>query len=611
MKTILKCKTSSGLNEKVEFTDKKINDFNQKRQNFTFKDNSKGETFISPKKPKIKFNQKTQFTRNIYSFYPNKDDENALYKINDNNHVKFKINLINNYSKTNTNDTNDINDNTENNKNNEKKKNYFNRISSYNTLGKLYYSCENIKNNNHYENNNRAINNNDNLRKIKLIKKVSNNNNNNYIVIKGDNNHNINSNNDNYNNKLSNFSSSDHFLYSTTYDNTDNQNKKQYNILPELSKKNNKLEKNNLINKSHKSKSGKRNSVLRERVLELIKEIDHSNGRSRQKKNNNTKSNLIENSKHKKIKSLQTEIQSQFKSPTSLSTIPNLLTPSADKKGNSRKGRGKGKRGSVIEYIPNNKILTCSINVNNNTNKLIKKPKNNYELNKLIIDSFGIVKDGDPQYAKKIYNLSETFFNISSNMKQKRSEIEIAKFEKTKLKYDNETGKFNINSISLLGNNDNNYMRWEKKYFLKQYEETLCEEKFKQFKKENKILSKKKIFEKSKKLAHLILTNDCEEYEEPNPETKYFRSSGKCFSKTNINRIKRIKGILKNIEDNERTDTFNVDVEKLKEDKKKNEEDLLLAIKRAGIPRFIITNFKSKTMKKYKKVSGGFFGIPV
>ena len=141
------------------------------------------------------------------------------------------------------------------------------------------------------------------------------------------------------------------------------------------------------------------------------------------------------------------------------------------------------------------------------------------------------------------------------------------------------------------------------------YSNKLCEKEFKDFKKMNKIRQKKGIIKNSRKLADNLMKMDAQEYELPD-ELYEFRSTRSFISNINVHRIRRIKRIMKNIEDKEQTGAYDVNVDKLKENQKKSEEEVMLAIKRAGKPRFVKTQFKSSTISKYKEISEEYFGLP-
>ena len=66
----------------------------------------------------------------------------------------------------------------------------------------------------------------------------------------------------------------------------------------------------------------------------------------------------------------------------------------------------------------------------------------------------------------------------------------------------------------------------------------------------------------------------------------------------------------KDIEEREQFNVIDMNIEQLKNNQKKSETEGVLAIFKAGKPRFVKTKFKNSTILKYKGVSGEFFGLP-
>ena len=228
----------------------------------------------------------------------------------------------------------------------------------------------------------------------------------------------------------------------------------------------------------------------------------------------------------------------------------------------------------------------------------IKKPKNTFEMNKLLINSFGLNKGGVNDMSKKLYSLNETFFTIMNEMKKAKAEMELEKLDKNKK---------NIPlTVEMMKKTEK---EWEKKFLLNMYNNKLSEKEFKNFKKLNKIQQKKEILKESQQLADNLMKIDAEEYEEPDDLYEY-KSTRSFVSSINVYRIRRVKRIMKNIEDKEQLGAYDVNVEKLKQNQKQSETEAMLAIKRSGKPRFVKTQFKSSTIRKYKGVSGDYFGLP-
>ena len=76
------------------------------------------------------------------------------------------------------------------------------------------------------------------------------------------------------------------------------------------------------------------------------------------------------------------------------------------------------------------------------------------------------------------------------------------------------------------------------------------------------------------------------------------------------NRIRKMERLMKDVEKKEQFNVMDLNIEQLKSIQKKSETDGVLAIVRAGKPRFVKTKFKQTTIEKYKSVSGEYFGLP-
>ena len=235
---------------------------------------------------------------------------------------------------------------------------------------------------------------------------------------------------------------------------------------------------------------------------------------------------------------------------------------------------------------------------------LIRKPTNNIEMNNLIINSFGAGYNHN-EFSKKIFNLNETFFALLENMKQKRAEMDIAKFEKEKNKYIKK-GFQKQNYEAYFQKRD----RWEKKFMHDQYIYRIPETEFKKFKKFKQNELKKQIIKDSQKLSELLTNMDAEEYEFPDTISKYFKSTKNSISIKNVKRIYRVQKIIKNIEDEEQTGKIIIKADKLKKEQRNIETEIISAIGRSGNPRFVKTLFKPRTIRKYKGISGNYFGLP-
>ena len=344
-------------------------------------------------------------------------------------------------------------------------------------------------------------------------------------------------------------------------------NNKYYTCLTEGNKK-----KHSILN------SKKTDAVLRTKVSDLIKEL-----------------NLKKNTEYYILKRQEMAEKNQKM---------NIKNKSKDVRGKlvsllNKPGENQNQDVENINYYSKKKIQR------GDNPMLIRKPTNNIEMNNLIINSFGAGYNHN-EYSKKIFNLNETFFNLLENMKQRRAELDIAKFEKEKNKYIKKGFQRQNFDIYVQKNNRD---KWEKKFMHDQYHYKIPEKEFKLFKKDKQNELKKQIIKDSQKLSELITNMDAEEYEFPDANSKYYKSTKNSISMKNVKRIYRVQKILKNIEDDEQTGKIIINDDKLKKEQKKIETEIVCAIGR-GKPRFVKSLFKPRTIRKYKGISGNYFGLP-
>ena len=222
------------------------------------------------------------------------------------------------------------------------------------------------------------------------------------------------------------------------------------------------------------NKYRKNDSILHRRVSSLIKELNV---------NKNTLLLLFKDEENKENTSKKS---SKEISKSKLREARNKLISLFNKKEND-----------FLNFSSKRKILKSE-------NPIIKKPTNNLEMNELIINSFG-TGFNHSEYAKKLYNLNETFFSLLENMKQRRAEMDIAKFERQKNKYQKkEDQKINYEVFFQKGYRD----KWERKFMLNQYKYKIPEKEFKKFKKYKQAQMKKKIVKDSQKLTLVLRPND-------------------------------------------------------------------------------------------------------
>jgi len=252
------------------------------------------------------------------------------------------------------------------------------------------------------------------------------------------------------------------------------------------------------------------------------------------------------------------------------------------------------KEGSLNNFLKSMKIKTTY-----NFFKARKKPKNNLEMNKLLINSFGLNKKTPNEFSKQLYTLNENFHSALKKMKKEKVEIESRNFEE----------KRNSNSNLTLDTMKDNERELENKIMENIYKNKLSEYEFNKFKNMIRIRQQNNIIKHSKNFADRIMNINLDEYEYPNKYQTY-KSSGNCISINNINRIRKMDKLMKDLEEREQFNVLELNLEQLKSFQKKSEAEGVLAINKAGKPRFIKTKFKQRTILKYKGVSGEFFGLP-
>ena len=252
------------------------------------------------------------------------------------------------------------------------------------------------------------------------------------------------------------------------------------------------------------------------------------------------------------------------------------------------------KEGSLNNFLKSMKIKTTY-----NFFKARKKPKNNLEMNKLLINSFGLNKKTPNEFSKQLYTLNENFHSALKKMKKEKVEIESRNFEE----------KRNSNSYLTLDTMNDNERELENKIMENIYKNKLSEYEFNKFKNMIRIRQQNNIIKHSKNFADRIMNINLDEYEYPNKYQTY-KSSGNCISINNINRIRKMDKLMKDLEEREQFNVLELNLEQLKSFQKKSEAEGVLAINKAGKPRFIKTKFKQSTILKYKGVSGEFFGLP-
>ena len=248
----------------------------------------------------------------------------------------------------------------------------------------------------------------------------------------------------------------------------------------------------------------------------------------------------------------------------------------------------------------NNFLKSMKINTTHNFFKARKKPKNNLEMNKLLINSFGLNKINCNEFSKQLYDLNENYFSTMKKMKKEKAEMELRNLEEGR------NSRSNSLSSEIMEEKEK---EWETKFMNNIYKNKLSEYEFNNFKKRNRLCQNYNIIKHSKNFADTIMNINLDEYEYPN-EFRLYKSSGNFLSINNINRIIKMEKLIKDVEKRELFNVIDMNLEQLKNIQKNSEVESMLAINRAGNPRFIKTKFKERTILKYKTVSGEYLGMP-
>ena len=319
-------------------------------------------------------------------------------------------------------------------------------------------------------------------------------------------------------------------------------------------------------------------NVLKHQISKIIKDIS--------KRNKNNDFDIFENeSKRISIMSSRLSIKKNKNKNKSIDYF-------AKKKKNKLLNL-LNREGGLINFLKSMKIKTT-----NNVFNTRKKPKNNFEMNNLIINSFN--KSSHNELSKQLYTLNENFFSAMKKMKKEKVQFDDRNF--------NEKRNSNTSSLSLEIMKEDEKI-WEQKFMENMYKTKLSEYEFNNFMHIYKLKQKKNIIKHGKNFADKLLSLNLDEYEHPNSYS-LFKSSGDYISINNINRIIKMDKLMKDIKDREQFNVIELNIDQLKNHQKKSEDDGVLAINRAGKPRFVKKKFKQKTILKYKGVSGEFFGLP-
>jgi len=318
-------------------------------------------------------------------------------------------------------------------------------------------------------------------------------------------------------------------------------------------------------------------NVLKHQISKIIKDIS--------KRNKNIEINTYEN-ESRRISIISSKLR--IKKNRNAKSIDYLAKRKKNKLLNLL-----NREGGLNEFLKSMKIKTTQNFFNTR-----KKPKSSFEMNNLIINSFS--QSCRKEFSEQLYTLNENFISAMKKMKKEKAQIENKNFD--------EKRNSNTSSLSLEIMKEDEKI-WEQKFMENMYKTKLSEYEFNNFKHILKLKQKKNIIKHSKNFADKVLSLNLDDYENPN-NYSIFKSSGNYISINNIRRIIKMDKLMKDIKDREQFNVIELNIDQLKKYQKKSEEEGVLAIKRAGKPRFVKTKFKQKTINKYKGVSGEFFGLP-
>jgi hypothetical protein len=245
----------------------------------------------------------------------------------------------------------------------------------------------------------------------------------------------------------------------------------------------------------------------------------------------------------------------------------------------------------------------------NDTKVLMQKPKNNVEMNRVLINGFGLNKGNTSMsidYSKRFNALSERYFNIMENMKEQKIKLQIENFDKLKESIMNTNGNI-MKKPNLI--NNKLISKWEKEYFKNEYNNNkMSNSNYQLYKKEYNEKINKEIKKRSKNYANVIFSMDCEEYENVNEKEKVYDSTNGLVSYRNLKRVVRLINIQKNGDDDEKQGKIKITPNQIRKEKEKNAEKIILALNFLGPPKYIKSSFKGITLRKFQSVSGNFFG---
>ena len=258
-----------------------------------------------------------------------------------------------------------------------------------------------------------------------------------------------------------------------------------------------------------------------------------------------------------------------------------------------------------IKLDENNKV--------NSKKRLINEPTNNIEMNKILINNFGLTRgitEMNIGYSKKLAKIGNKYLNILEEMKRKRTKIKLNNFNKLKKSLKNcEDYVPSKEEENILSNNIENI--WEKTFFKGEYKSNrISNEEFKYFIKQQKSKEKKKIRSNSENFANIIMGINEDPYEIPDIRDNLFPSNRSNISKCNLKRVSSLIHRLKEERKYFNDGILNIKPELIKKVQKKHEDQLFLILRNLGPPKFLLNKFKKSTISQFKSAIGNGFGLP-
>lgn len=200
--------------------------------------------------------------------------------------------------------------------------------------------------------------------------------------------------------------------------------------------------------------------------------------------------------------------------------------------------------------------------------------KSTTKLNKFLIRDYHISTSQNDSASKRKLRISEMTFQNINKIKALQA------YHNSQGYLDNSDNLYYQTYLNLTDSERNKtYTEREMKSIKKEYYS---------FKKEERLKKSKIVFQKIKDL----LKED--EYQE--------HSDGQVINVPNLRRIVKIRKIMKKSKD---------DLVQKKKNFSKNEQDILLSMRKIGPPKFAKKSFKPDTIIKFKAASKAYFGIPV